>query len=680
MAINVAELLVHIGFRMKRMREHVLMSRSKCRGVFNMLRKVDNKWNVEYDGNKVLQGVTFWANTTNGMASLELKKQVDSCTPNKWSGKLLNADKDIEGQLGVEEREGTLLFSVELQIHRQDITQILDFASKNCFVMSIENMSDMEQCLAGAMGKNLWWMTPYFSTKLEEIPGRTQNLLLKRKETYTVYLPMPTEEGVVELEGTEKGVQLGCSLYREGGTKIRGTFLAVHTEKNPYTCIENLYKTALLDKFPLRQDRKYPERLRYFGFCSWDAFYTDVSAAGLEEKLQELKAKGIPIHWLLIDDGWMQVKERKLCSFKEDDKKFPEGLKGFIEKVKKEYGVEKVGVWHSLQGYWHGIEPYSELFCEKKENLVQTAAGYWVPAWEEGKAFGFWNAWHDYLKKQGVDFVKVDNQGGSSEYARNNVSISKAARAVLRGLEASVLVNFGGDILHCMGMGQAEYLGRWVTGVTRSSDDFFPKRLDGFKSHVMQNAYNSYFHGPIYWCDWDMWWTKHPTAVQSAVLRAISGGPVYVSDKIGDTEAEQLLPLMEMDGRILMCDAPGRPVLSQLMGVGENDIFQIWNTCEGQPVVAAFDLNNSDSARNAVVCCKEVLQDTREYVAYAALTKKFYRVNKNDTIQISLVNGAEILNFYPIENESIYMGDREKYVSLASREKKWIDLSELFEA
>ncbi len=645
-----------------------------------MLRKIDDKWNAVYDGKNILEGVTFWANTTEGSLLLELEKQTEHCTSNKWSGKLASADETVGGNIFIEQKEGTLLFTVELLISRSDITYISSFASKNGFMMSMEGLGSMERYTCGAMGKNLWWMTPYFSDKLEEIPERTQNMLVQRKENYTVYLPLPTEEAVTELEGDETGVRLGCSTYMEGGTKIRGTFLAVRSENSPYTCIENLYRTALPEKILLRQDRKYPERLKYFGFCSWDAFYTDVSAANLEEKLRELKKKGIPIRWILIDDGWMQVNGKKLCSFKEDRKKFPDGLKDFIKKVKGEYGVEKVGVWHSMQGYWHGAEPYSELFCEQKENMVQTAAGYWLPSWEAGKSFAFWNAWHAYLKDQGVDFVKVDNQGGSSEYAKNNVAGSKASRAILRGLEASALINFDGDILHCMGMGQAEYLGRQVTGVARSSDDFFPKRLDGFKSHVMQNAYNSYFHGSLYWCDWDMWWTKHPTAVQSAVLRAISGGPVYISDKLGGTDKDQLWPLMEEDGRLLMCDAPGQPVQSQLMGIHQNDIFQIKNTCEGQPVVAVFDLDDCESERSTVIHCEEVLSDEKEYIAYAVLAKKYYHVNKKDLLRISLVKGTEILNFYPIENGRIYMGNPEKYISLASREKRWTEISKLIEA
>ena len=39
----------------------------------------------------------------------------------------------------------------------------------------------------------------------------------------------------------------------------------------------------------LREDRRIPEMLKYLGWCSWDAFYTEVS----EEKIRQKKRKKI---------------------------------------------------------------------------------------------------------------------------------------------------------------------------------------------------------------------------------------------------------------------------------------------------------------------------------------------------------------------------------------------------
>ncbi len=631
------------------------------------MKQINSKWTVDHRGLPLFEGVSFWAKATNKLWPLSLETISDGQV---WS--IQNQEAGIAGKLVLEEKNKTLLFRVELSIEQKELTKVLDFGAKDCFVMQVEHICQLESLVAGAMEDNLWWMTPQFLKDIRDIPARTQNLLVRHENGYSVLLPMPTEQAVTEITGCEAGMKLSCSLYREGATRIAGQFLAVCRGEDPYACNEAIYRDSVPEQFLLRKERQLPERLRYFGFCSWDAFYTDVTAAGIEAKLQEFQDKGIAVHWVLIDDGWMQTRGRKLCAFEEDREKFPEGLKGFVQRIKAKYAVRWVGVWHSLQGYWHGIEPESRLYEEQSHNLEETAAGYIVPAWDRQKAYAFWNSWHSYLREQGIDFVKVDNQGGSSEYARNNKPRAQAARTMLGALEASVMKNFAGDILHCMGMGQAEYLNRFTTGVTRSSDDFYPGRMDGFRMHALQNAYNSFFHSPLYWCDWDMWWTRHITATQSGVLRAISGGPVYVSDKVGQTDISQLLPLMEADGRLLQCDAPGMPVLSQLMGVAAGEALCIWNRCQGNPVVAVFDLDDPLSSKAVTIPCQEL----SGYVAYAALSRRFYRVTKED-LRIHLTNGAEIVNFYPIEADSIWMGDPSKYVSLASYQKKKLMLSDI---
>ncbi len=77
--------------------------------------------------------------------------------------------------------------------------------------------------------------------------------------------------------------------------------------------------------------------------------------------------------------------------------------------------------------------------------------------------------------------------------------------------------------------------------------------------HLLQNAYNALYHNEFYCCDWDMFWTKHEDCVKLSLLRAVSGGPVYFSDKIGETDPEVLKPLAYLDGRILMMERAAKP-------------------------------------------------------------------------------------------------------------------------
>jgi raffinose synthase len=53
-----------------------------------------------------------------------------------------------------------------------------------------------------------------------------------------------------------------------------------------------------------RIEKHLPPSLEVFGWCTWDAFYSTVSARGLQEGLRGLHEGGINPRTLIIDDGW----------------------------------------------------------------------------------------------------------------------------------------------------------------------------------------------------------------------------------------------------------------------------------------------------------------------------------------------------------------------------------------
>lgn len=53
-----------------------------------------------------------------------------------------------------------------------------------------------------------------------------------------------------------------------------------------------------------RWEKQVPEVARCLGWCTWDAFYTDVSAQGIFGGLQSFKQAGVQPRWIIIDDGW----------------------------------------------------------------------------------------------------------------------------------------------------------------------------------------------------------------------------------------------------------------------------------------------------------------------------------------------------------------------------------------
>ncbi|MEI3319154.1 MAG: Sip1-related alpha-galactosidase [Eubacterium sp.] len=168
---------------------------------------------------------------------------------------------------------------------------------------------------------------------------------------------------------------------------------------------------------------------------------------------------------------------------------------------------------------------------------------------EPDKAFLFYSAFHDFLKHCGTDFVKIDNQGFIADNYKNVYPLGEAARNIQRAITSSVGSHFDNDIINCMGMASENMFNRPSGAVSCCSGDFQPENREWFIRHILACSYNSLIQGMFYWSDWDMWWSDDEQAKKNSVLRAISGEPIYVSDKIGRSRPEIFEPLCYSDGR-----------------------------------------------------------------------------------------------------------------------------------
>ena len=80
--------------------------------------------------------------------------------------------------------------------------------------------------------------------------------------------------------------------------------LLVAVGTDPYALVDAaIVKAAKLSGTakPLAQ-KELPASLDHFGWCSWDAFYSSVSAAGIFTGVQSLKAGNTPPKFVIIDD------------------------------------------------------------------------------------------------------------------------------------------------------------------------------------------------------------------------------------------------------------------------------------------------------------------------------------------------------------------------------------------
>ena len=450
-----------------------------------------------------------------------------------------------------------------------------------------------------------------------------------------------------------------------------GTVLGIAAADDPFAAVDkNLHALRHADviKVPLRDEKKYPTMFEGFGWCTWDAFYQNVTSKGIYEKLEELKSKNIQIDWMIIDDGWQQFSDMKLTALEADPAKFPEGLGGAIRRIKEEYGVKYVGVWHTLQSYWFGIHPDSEL-CRTMQNcFVTTPSGCILPDFRSADSFfKFWDVWYKMLKNEGVDFVKVDNQSSMTFRVEGMMDNTLAIRNCHEGLERAVNLYFDGNIINCMGTNTVDLLTRPGSIINRSSDDFFPRRPDSFITHLYGNGYISPLHSQFHIADFDMWWSGAAGAKQSAVLRAISGGPVYVSDEVGKTDATYIRPFFDHDGRLLRCEQTAAITLDCFYTdcLQEKRPFKMFNRCGENFVVAAFGLSKEIS--EGALRLDNIPGASGEYVATEYFSGDTFLLDEHSELPVRLGKFEVCLwNLYRVHDGAAEIGAKDVYMGCAA--------------
>ncbi len=449
---------------------------------------------------------------------------------------------------------------------------------------------------------NEWWTRPAFLHDLSELKERTQLLLIRENSAYQAILAVPGKAAAAEFACAGSRDTLRMTFPgRRPGSEAQGAVLSARDE-DPYRCIRAVVAAACeMHGIPTREKRTYPAFAEKLGWCSWDCCYQDVNQDQLIQKAQEIQEKCIPFGWLLIDDGWEEISDNKLAGLEADRTKFPDGLKACVREIKQISGVHSVGVWHTLSGYWDGIAPGSPLAESMRDILMTNKDALLLPEPGKDEAYRFFDKWHTALKESGIDFVKVDSQSSARRHYGEDTDLGACVSDLHAALDESVNTHFDGGLINCMGMGAENVFARPSSAISRNSDDFVPKRVNGFFEHMLQNVYNSIWHGEIYYTDWDMFWSSHPDAAKHAVLRALSGGPVYVSDKIGGSEKEIMERLCYSDGTILRAPQPPVPARQSLFAdPGETGYLKILNTCRGAAYMAVygFPFRNKDWENN----------------------------------------------------------------------------------
>lgn len=522
---------------------------------------------------------------------------------------------------------------------------------------------------------NEWWTRPAFIDGFQKIPDRTQILFLQYRDRCACMVPMVGDKFKTYITaGTEKKICLEMTAGLGGISSVEEPLYLLAEAPTLSEAISKAFSCLARYKgIRMRRERRIPEMFRYLGWCSWDAFYRDVSEEGIRQKADELSKKQVPVRWMVIDDGWMSMdkNEELLVDFAPDRKKFPEGFHRMTEDLREKNGIRWFGVWHAMGGSWGGIVPESGLAQKERPYLCETVSGKLVPSPVTGEKF--YRDWYELLNREGISFVKVDGQSSAACYFENTLPLCEAVRGMNEALESGAS-RMDGAVINCMGMAMENILSRPATAISRNSDDFVPDKDGGFAEHLLQNAYNALYHNELYCCDWDMFWTMHPDAEKHALLRAVSGGPVYVSDKPGATDAEILKPLIYTDGELLMMDRSAKPTedcaFSDPLAEG---VLKLHNTApfgdKRAGGIAAFNLTDRKELLSFTPADIPDLSQADHYQVYDYLGKNAFSLGRNETYESTVeAGGYRWFVILPAGRNGACLGLMDKYAGFTTVE------------
>lgn len=330
----------------------------------------------------------------------------------------------------------------------------------------------------------LWWMSQTMGNQGKDIPLETQFLLLESKGDddgimYIVFLPLIEGPFRACLQGNSRDEIELCWESGDVDVKENSFSHSVYigaSDSDPFAAISDAVRAAKshLKTFRHRTEKKLPSIVDYFGWCTWDAFYQEVTQEGVEAGLSSLTSNNTPPKFVIIDDGWQSTASdensdtgsslQRLTGIKENSKFQNKddpgsGIESIVSTAKETYGLKYVYVWHAITGYWGGVRPgvkgmeeygsrmqYPNVSPGVMENepwmktdvLTLQGLGLVNPK----GVYKFYNELHGYLAKCGVDGVKVDVQCVLETLGAGHGGRVELTQQYHQALDASVSRNF----------------------------------------------------------------------------------------------------------------------------------------------------------------------------------------------------------------------------------------------
>lgn len=448
---------------------------------------------------------------------------------------------------------------------------------------------------------------------------------------YLALLPVVTPRLMCWLRADADGLLVEGDHWGTDGIRERAVpVLAWARGSDPYDCVARVWARAADDpeiaqNLVLRRHKKLPLPFQYLGWCTWEEFKWAIDEQSLVETLTALGNSQAPVRWVLIDDGHIDHvtlsagpmtaageapadgDARKLRSLGVDAEKFPRGWTPVLDAARAA-GIRWTGVWLNFNGYWGGIAADNAL-GSLNGSLLALDAQTLQPKPEAGAAEMFYDALTAAQRAAGFDFIKVDNQAKNVTFYRGRVpNAVQAASRNHAALEGAVQRHLTG-MINCMAHNNLCAFHTRFSQVTRCSEDYKKGDLWRAKHHLSNSYFNMLWMRETVWGDHDMFHSDD--AVAGGVMarsKALSGGPVYLSDAPENFRIERIHPLCFADGEILRPIEPAVPAPDSLFcnTYESEDAFRVLAPLAGgAAAVAAYNLTSPERPVRGTVAASD---------------------------------------------------------------------------
>ncbi|KAG5148689.1 hypothetical protein JHK82_015570 [Glycine max] len=375
----------------------------------------------------------------------------------------------------------------------------------------------------------IWWMIPPVGRSASDVPMETQLLLLKKEKSlrlrmsFLLTLKSQLQRTLATFSfclfwmdsfaqlcrelnqmSSSSALKVGRDAYVQASQSLEAAF--VNSGDNPFELIRDSIKILEKHKgtFCHLENKRIPAHLDWFGWSTWDAFYTEVSPQGIKEGLQSFSNEGCSPKFIIIDDGWQET----LNTFRKEGEPVIEGTQ-FVTRlidIKENKKFTNAGSENSVNNLHHFVDSIKQNMNVK---------------WSQSRCPNL-----------------IETLG--SEYG-GRVSLTKRFQ---EALEQSVTRNFmDNNLISCM---------------CHNSDSIYSSRIVQQQEHLRISCQENQHFKP-YTSPLSHLTSKHETAESHAAARSIGGCAVYVSDKPGNHDFKILKKLVLPDGSVLRARYAGHP-------------------------------------------------------------------------------------------------------------------------